>query len=422
MPSPRTPGRFRFLIHALLTLGLVVAVVAIAGRYAPWELSAGNLVLRAQRGMTHSFPVPPTGELIEVAHRTVGPIEDQDRPSNVIVMIGDGMGIGQVSSTSYLLRGPRGGLVLETAPSTGLMKTHAGNLLVTDSAASATAMATGFKVPKKAISVLSDGRVPITLFEAARAAGFATGVITTSGLVDATPAGFTAHQLKREHYPEILGDMLGRGDEILIGGDWSDYRKALKNSDFQEELAQLDSRAASAGYTLVREPSQLSSVEGRVLALFPPRGKGGDAHGPELEVVTSFALERLAATGRRFVLLIESEVTDGMGHDNDIAGLTEGVRELDAALAAALSWAEPRNDTLILVTADHDTGGLGIVDGDYSDGVAKLRWATAEHTAQWVPVFAFGPGAEHFTGVIDNTDLGVLAAELLAIEGFPGLQ
>jgi alkaline phosphatase len=102
--------------------------------------------------------------------------------------------------------------------------------------------------------------------------------------------------------------------------------------------------------------------------------------------------------------------------------MTEGVRELDEMLKAILSWAAPRNDTLVIVTADHDTGGLGVVDGDYDRGVAEVRWATDGHTSQWVPVFAFGPGSEHFGGVIDNTDLGVLIARVLEIDGFPSLQ
>jgi alkaline phosphatase len=321
-----------------------------------------------------------------------------------------------------ILRGPHGELTLESAPVTGLMKTHAGDVLVTDSAASATAMATGFKAPKKAISVLADGRVPVTLFEAARAAGFVTGVITTSGLIDATPAAFTAHAEKREHYPEILEDMLASDAELLIGGDWSDYPKALRNAEFQQQLGRIDELGTAAGYSVVRNPSELEAARDRVLALFPPRDRGGDAHGPAIDVLARFGIGRLAGTGSGFVLLIESEVTDGTGHDNDIAALIDGVRELDEMLTAVLSWAEPRGDTLVLVTADHDTGGLGVVDGDYVEGLAEVRWATDGHTTQWVPVLAFGPGAEHFSGVIDNTDLGVLIARALGIDGFPALR
>jgi alkaline phosphatase len=311
---------------------------------------------------------------------------------------------------------------METAPVTGLMSTHAGNLLVTDSAASATALATGFKVPKKALSILADGRIPVSIFEAAREQGLATGVVTTSGLVDATPAGFTAHQTKREHYREILEDMLGSGAEVLIGGDWSDYKKAIDNREFQEMLGRVDALGEAAGYSVVRDQGELAAAEGPILALFPPRGAGGDAHGPPLSGLASIAIDRLAENEAGFVLLIESEVTDGFGHNNDIAGVVDSVRELDEAIAAILAWAEPRGDTLVVVTADHDTGGLGIVDGDYDDAVAEVRWATDGHTGHWVPIFAFGPGAEHFTGIIDNTDVSILFAKLLRIEHFPRIR
>ncbi len=422
MPSHPTTGRLRFVAHALISLVLVAAVLVVAANFAPWELTAGNLVLRSQRGMTHPFPKPDMEEFVTASRRAEVIADEGTRPRNVILVIGDGMGVGQVSSASALLHGPMGGLVLESAPVTGLMSTYAGNLLVTDSAASATALATGFKAPKKAISILADGSVPVTIFEAARAQGLSTGLVTTSGLVDATPAGFTAHETKREHYAEILQDMLGSGAELLIGGDWGNYKKALKNSEFQEMLSRIDGLGETAGYTVVRDEGELAATDGPVLALFPPRGPGGDAHGPPLNGLVTFAVDRLADNETGFVLLVESEITDGAGHDNDIASLIEAVRELDRAVADLLAWAEPRGDTLVVVTADHDTGGLGVVGGEYSDGVAEVRWATDSHTGQWVPLFAFGPGAEHFSGVIDNTDMSILFANLLGIEDFPRLQ
>ena len=110
------------------------------------------------------------------------------------------------------------------------------------------------------------------------------------------------------------------------------------------------------------------------------------------------------------------------GHENSISGVVEAVREFDEAVAYAVAWAEERDDTLVLVTADHDTGGLGVIDGDYDDGTADVRWVNDMHTGQWVPLFAFGPGSEHFNGVMDNTDIGVLIAKLLEIEDFPDAQ
>jgi alkaline phosphatase len=419
MPNSKAAGRSHLVAHVLLTLAIVAGVLAVAALFSPWELAIGDLVLRSEPDLTHSFPAPETGGLETASRRRDTAVDPEIRPRNVILVIGDGMGIGQISTASALLKGPRGGLAIESAPVTGLVSTFAGDRLVTDSAAASTAMATGFKVPKRAISVLPDGRIPVTLFEAARRSGMTTGFVTTAGLVDATPAGFTAHERVREAYSEILRDMLASGTEVLVGGDWSASSAARKNSEFVDLIARIDSLGAEAGYTVVRDPSELRTATVPVLAVFPPRGKGGDAHGPRLTELAVFAVERLKAVGNGFLLLIESEVTDGMGHDNQIAGLVDGVRELDDAVAAILAWAAPRGDTLVLVTADHDTGGLGIVGGRYNGEDAEVRWATDNHTAQWVPLFAFGPGSECFSGVIDNTDIAILIAKLIGIGDFP---
>jgi alkaline phosphatase len=423
MATHKSPRWGHPMITVAMTLLVVTMALAIASRFAPWEVPAGDLIIRSQPDLTHPFPPPESGELLTASRRQSVVVDEETQPRNVILVIGDGMGVGQISTASALLHGPEGGLAIDKAPVTGFVVTHTGNTLVTDSAASATAMATGFKVPKKAISILPDGSVPVTIFEAAEAIGMSTGLVTTSGLVDATPAGFTSHAEKREHYSDILEDMLASRVELLIGGDWADHDKAPRDAGFQEMLGRIDDLGSDAGYTVVRDGAELDSTQGPVLALFPPReGGGGSAHGPPLIDVVNFAIDRLENAEKGFLLLVESEVTDGMGHSNNIAGLTEGIRELDTAVESILAWAEPRGDTLVLVTADHDTGGLGIVDGDYRDGVAEVRWATEDHTGQWVPLFAFGPGSEYFNGVIDNTDIGILIAKLLRIEDFPAIH
>jgi alkaline phosphatase len=97
------------------------------------------------------------------------------------------------------------------------------------------------------------------------------------------------------------------------------------------------------------------------------------------------------------------------------------MRELNDAVAAVLEAVEDHGDTLVVVTADHDTGTLAIVEGDYDEGRATVRWATGDHSSQWLPLFAFGPGAERFAGVLDNTEVGQLIARVLGLEPFPQL-
>jgi alkaline phosphatase len=119
--------------------------------------------------------------------------------------------------------------------------------------------------------------------------------------------------------------------------------------------------------------------------------------------------------------LVECEITDEFGHSNDIEEVMNGMRELNDAVASVLEVAEGHGDTLVVVTADHDTGALAVVDGDYEEGRATVRWATGDHSTQWLPLFAFGPGADRFTGVLDNTEVGQLMAEALGLRPFPQL-
>lgn len=423
MLSERPAGGRRFIIYALSALIAVVALIYVAGRFAPWEITGGNVIIRSQRGMTHEFP-PPEGHRLIVPRPTRDEIDlgDEFRPKNVILMIGDGMGVGQFSSASMMLHGPDGRLAVESAPITGLVRTYAGDDLVTDSAAASTAMATGFKAPKTAISILADGRRPVTLLEAAKSSGLGTGVITTSGLADATPAGFLVHAEDRYQYAHIFSSILGTRNDILMGGTWIHHHKAKHDREYLDLVSRIDELGSDAGYHVVRNESDLAVAETPVLALFEPRGSSASAHGPELAVTTRFLLDALGGRAEGFFALIESELSDDSGHKNSISDVVEAVREFDEAVALAVAWAGGRTDTLVLVTADHDTGGLGVTEGDYEDGAAEVRWVCDMHTGQWVPLFAFGPGAEHFNGVMENTDIGVTIAKLLGIADFPNAQ
>lgn len=422
MPSP-TRKQHRPIVHVVLTIGLIIAIAFIAARFAPWEMTSGNLILRSQNGMTHGFSAPPEGQLVvpRINRRGVE-IADEVRPRNVILMIGDGMGVGQASAASAMLHGPDGGLFVESAPITGLVRTLAGNELVTDSAAASTAMATGFKAPKTSISILADGRRPTTLMHAAKASGLATGVLTTSGLADATPAGFLVHSKDRYQYAHIFSEILATDHDILMGGSWIHHHRAKHDDEYLDLVSRVEELGPAAGFHVIRDESGFEPSGMPILAIFDPRRGSADSHGPELTLSSRFLLDTLGSKGTGFFALIESEVTDGTGHKNNIAGVVAAVSEFDDTVAETVRWAEERGDTLVIVTADHDTGGLGVVDGDYDDGVAEFRWASDMHTGQWVPLFAFGPGAERFSGVMDNTDIGILIAKLLGIEDFPNAR
>ena len=379
-------------------------------------------VLAAVRiiGTDHrSFPVPDRRAIApsRPADLAVPPATDL-APRSIVLVIGDGMGLGHLSAVSALIRGPAGGLAIERAPVVGLVRTWAADTLVTDSAAAASAMATGLKTPNKAISQQPDGSAPLTLLEAAAAAGMATGAVTTAGLADATPAAFLAHAGHRDEYRTILEQMLTSNATVLIGGDWRRSAKAARQPDYLELVRDAEV-VAGARFTVVRNAAALASAPAPRLALLPARPGSRSAHGPPLAESTRRALELLGDRAAGFLLVVEQEETDEAAHDNDVDGTVGALAELDEALRVVLQFAAARCDTLVVVTADHDTGGLAITHGDFAEGAAEVRWLTDGHLNTWVPLFAFGPGAARFAGVLDNTEIGRRMAELLGFDGFP---
>jgi alkaline phosphatase len=387
------------------------------------ELAIGNLVLRTQKGTSYPLNAPKRSNFQPRPRNPSDGSADDPGVRNVVLFIGDGMGIGHVSAAADLLDYPGDTLAMMDTEFVGLVRTWAANTLVTDSAASGTAFATGYKTDKKMVGVLPDGSIPRSLFEAAQDHEMLTGVITTSGLVDATPACFTTHVVHRESYEEILPQMLDSGTDVLVGGDWMRFGKAKRNRQYRDLLVDLERSGTEAGFNVTREAEAIGSTPLPILAVLPPRSRSGygQQHGPPLAVSARHVIELFLEREKAFVLVIESEVTDSLAHENDIEALMEGMRELDAAVAEVLELVAPRGDTLVLVTADHDTGSLAVTDGYYEDGRAIVRWATNVHSSQWVPLFAFGPGAEHFAGVLDNTEVAVLTARALGFESFPQL-
>ncbi len=329
----------------------------------------------------------------------------------VVLVIGDGMGLGQVTAAS-LARGP---LSLESAPVTGLVRTFAAGALVTDSAAAATAMACGVRTRPGVVGLAPDGTRLGSVFEAARDAGLAVGVVTTSGLADATPAGFLAHAASRRDYAAILRQELAFGAAVLIGGDFTAYPRARTSRGYLDVVAHA-AELVPPGTAVVRDLDALPPPGRPVVALLPPRAAHPEQHGPPLARMALAALERIASDPEGFVLLVESEATDEAGHASDGAYLAEAAAELDRAVRALVQRATELGGVTVVVTADHDTGGLAPTGGS-PGGEAALEWLTRRHTALWVPLFAWGDGAPAFAGVLDNTDLGRRIASLLGLPG-----
>jgi alkaline phosphatase len=318
------------------------------------------------------------------------------RPKNVILVIGDGMGAGQVTAARWIL-GDK--LQFRRMPATALMSTHCADEAVTDSAAAASAFATGFKTNYHAVSVDADGNPRTTVVETAHAAGKATGLVTTTDFWDATPAAFAAHAKERyKDAPAIVRQMVAGGADVIIGGGIDGLGK--KDLPSLEELKKSDRAVATSVAEL-----QAASKAPRVLGVM--KDQDDDLEDPDAPLATlaKWAIDKLSADPDGFFLLIENEGIDSSSHSNNTEHLTKALTQYNAALEVALDFAAAHPDTLVIACGDHETGGMRIFQGrDLKRW--RVEWSTVEHTGTSIPLFAFGAGSESFHGYIDNTDVG----------------
>ncbi len=327
---------------------------------------------------------------------------------NVILVIGDGMGLTQLAAARLALRGPDGALWIQTLPSAALVRTQSASALVTDSAAGASAMATGVRVANGAVSVDSSGRPLRNLFETARLRGLATGLVTTAEITDATPAAFSAHTKSRKEQSEIARQQSTSGVNVLLGCGPERFLSRSRGG-VQPNGHDLVEAMRAAGFAVTLDPTALkASPSGRLLGLY------ADTNRPRLGTMASVALETLAADPDGFVIVIESEETDSASHRHELARLLRGMDELDEVVRVAIEFARADGQTLVVVTSDHETGGMQLLDRKVA-GTLSVRWADGNHTAQPVPLFAWGPGASRFDGEIDNTAIHDLLVEALGL-------
>jgi len=326
----------------------------------------------------------------------------QTRAKNIILLIGDGMGLSHISAALY---SNKNRLTLEKFPVIGFQKTHAYDDLTTDSAAGATALACGKKTFVRAIGVDSDTLACKTIIEEAEEYGLATGLIATSTLVHATPAAFVAHEKSRALYENIAADYLDVELDYLVGGGKSYFEKReIDHRNLYKELVNKDYQVSD--FTL--EPLLDISVDPtRNFVYFTadhhpaPVSAGRDY----LDFVCRQAplfLEKHSDEG--FFLMVEGSQIDWAGHANDGAYAVEELLDFDRAVRQVLNYARRRGNTLVLVTADHETGGMALNPGSKM-GEINSAFTTNRHTSVMVPVFAYGPSSELFSGIYDNTDV-----------------
>lgn len=347
------------------------------------------------------------------------PPSSQAMPTNVILFIGDGMGYGHVAAAGLYANGASGTLPFEAFPNQAQVVTSSANSSITDSAAAATAMATGYKVNNGAISVAlpGDGRELETVLERAAAAGKGTGLVTTTYVSHATPAAFAAHESSRDNYSRIAQDYLQRArPNVLFGG--SSYIS--------------ESEAIAAGYTVVKDAAGLQALDTDSATFVSGQFATGnmtyehdrsqETTEPRLSVMTAAALDLLDNDPQGFFLMVEGGRIDHAAHANDLARTVQETLEFSRAVQTAVDWTarSMRLDTLILVTADHETGGLGILGGNGVGQDPDVTWSTTGHTGANVPLYAWGSNSEWVAGVMDNTavyDIMTAAPRVVPVSG-----
>ncbi len=322
--------------------------------------------------------------------------EEPQNPKNIILMIGDGMGLTQISAGMIANDNT---LHLERFPYVGLIKTNASDKLITDSAASATAYSAGKKTYNGAIGVASDTTSAVTILEIAGNGKYATGIVATSSITHATPASFFSHQPSRSMNEAIAMDMLNAPVDFFIGGGKDYFDKRSDNLNLLDSLK-------SKGFAIYDSIASISSSSQDKVAGFIAEKQPVSVLLGRKDILPQASRKALDYLSRNdnFFLMIEGSQIDWEGHGNNSEGIIAEMIDFDEAIGEIIEYAEKDGNTLVIVTADHETGGYAITGGD-NNGKIEGSFSTGGHTGTMVPVFAYGPGAENFSGIYDNTEI-----------------
>ncbi|WP_257008278.1 alkaline phosphatase [Bacillus sp. FJAT-45350] len=433
----------------------------------------------------------------------------EEQPKNVILMIGDGMGFGQIEIARLLEHGKEGTLFMETLPYSALSKTHSNDNMVTDSAAAGTAIATGQKTNNGMVGINPNGNKLTSILAEFKKQGKTVGIVSTNSVTDATPAAFVANTTHRSHDAKIARQIFDSRIDIILGGGAKFFEPNAQNgTDLLKEFAQ-------DGYEVVRTKDELNHYSpnhlSKLIGLFTSSHmnfiadkKIKNSIEPTLLEMSKAAIETGAQDKDGFFLMIEGARIDHAAHSADFTSIWKETIEFDKTVEFAVNWAKEDGDTLVVVLADHETMGtsatemmdleglrniavstdymanqfevdkqtntytkesirdvfleyanIEITDAQMNElkrAIAQLRslkgeivperlvaWelgsiianhyrggvldsqyrkesATNGHSANMVPIFSYGIGAERFQGVLDNTDIPKLVRELAILE------
>ena len=328
----------------------------------------------------------------------IKPIENEssDQPKNIILLIGDGMALSQITAARTVSNKQ---LNMLRCDYIGIQSTHAADKYVTDSGASATAMACGKKTKYYTIGVDVDGTPLTSIIELAESNGLYTGIMTTSTIVHATPAAFYAHHTDRFAYEDMALQLTYQNVDFFMGGGklYFDQRSdglnlidslLAKNYEVVDSLDQVSGDKKTAVFIANNNPGRYTWGRGDVL-------------GNSLDI----AIDMFRNKEKGFFIMVEGAQIDWAGDENDQNYLMAEMLDFDRAVGKAIDFAEEDGNTLVIITGDHETGGFSLLDGDEANNNVEGGFLTTQHTGSMVPVFAFGSGAKEFIGVYENSEI-----------------
>jgi alkaline phosphatase len=327
-----------------------------------------------------------------------GQEEEEQKPTKIILMIGDGMGTAQIFAG---LTANKGSLNIERFKAVGFHKTQSADAYVTDSGAGATAFSIGQKTFNGAIGVDATRVARPTLLEIAEKNGLASGMVVTCSITHATPASFIAHQPSRNMHEEIAQDFLKTDIDVFIGGGKKHFTQRRDGKNLLDSLR-------IKGYQVQESMTEIMKVTSGKLAgftAFEEPKRASEGRSGELLQGFQTAVNILNKNRKGFFLMVEGSQIDWGAHNNDGSYVASEMIDFDKAIGAALDFAIKDKNTLIIITADHETGGMSLLNADVKAGTFESKFTTSGHTGVMVPVFAYGPGADKFAGVYENNTI-----------------
>ena len=322
------------------------------------------------------------------------------RPLNIILMIADGTGLSQISASQFF--NPKASNY-ERFKHIGLIKTSSSSDLITDSAAGATALASGIKTYNGAVGVDNDTLPKSTILEELAFKGYKTGVIATSTITHATPASFYAHVESRKMEEDIAEALAASKVNFFAGGGLKFFNDRSDNENLIIELEKYNFSIETSAL----DTDTFLNPDKRYGYLLADKGmpKMTEGRGPFLKNAAKLGLNFLSQSSYGYFMMIEGSQIDWGGHANDANYLIEEMIDFDNTLGYVLDFVEQEGNTLLIVTADHETGGFTLAAQNHNHNVINPTFSTNGHSATMVPLFAYGPGAEYFSGIYENTDV-----------------